>query len=224
MNQEIEKHVIKTGTVTIGIVCKDGVVLGADRRVSYAGGGGVVYFADKMKKILEITDRIITTVAGGAADAKKEIQVLRAEVRLKELRTREKASVSEVANLLSNMAYQNIRTPSMIPMIAHFLVAGRDSEGVWLYDVSPDGHLKDVKKYASSGAGIMQVDAILDSEYREGMSLQEAVNLIKKCIITTSGREPSVGAGMDIYTITKDSLKQVVEQEALLDFKDIKSK
>ncbi len=224
MNEEIAKHVLRTGTVTMGIICKDGIVLGADRRVSYSGGSGVVYFADKMKKILEISDRIITTVAGGASDAKKTVEILRAEIRLKELRTREKPSVQEVASLLANMTYQNIRTPSMIPSIAHFLVAGYDSEGYRLYDVSPDGYIKEAKRYASSGAGIMQVDAILDSEYKEGMSLQEGVVLVKKCIIAASGREPSVGAGMDIYTITKDSLKQVVEQEALFDFRDIKTK
>ena len=56
MDEEIAKHVLKTGTLTIGIVCKDGIVVAADRRQSYGGqGGGVSYLAGTAKKILEIS-------------------------------------------------------------------------------------------------------------------------------------------------------------------------
>lgn len=222
MNEEIAKVVLKTGTVTIGLVCKDGVVLGADRRVSYAGHGGVSYLADKMKKMLEINERIIVTIAGGASDAKRIAELIKAEIRLKELRTRSKASVSEVANFLSQVVYQSIRTPSMIPSITHFLVGGYDEEGVHLFDVGPDGHIKEVRTYATSGSGIMQADPIIDSEYKQGMSTSEGAELIKKCIIASTGRDPSVGAGIDIYVISRDGFKQVTEQEATLKFNDIK--
>jgi proteasome beta subunit len=222
MDEEISKHILKTGTVTLGIICKEGIVLAADRRVSYGGGGGVSYLADKLKKIVEINNRIIATIAGGAADAKRIANLIRAEFRLKELRVKEKVSIEEAASFLGNVVYQAIRTPSMIPSITHFLVAGYDEEGYHLFEVSPDGHIKESKTYATSGAGIMQADPILDSEYKEGMSFDEGIALAKKCIEASSGRDPSVGAGMDIYTIKKDSLKQVVEQEAIVQFRDIK--
>ena len=223
MSEEINSKVLKTGTVTLGLVCKDGVVLGADRRVSYAGqGGGVSYFADRLKKIVHINERIIATIAGGAADAKRIASMIKAEFRLKELRTNEQISVEEAANFLANIVYRTIRTPSMIPSITHFLVAGYDDSGCHLFDIGPDGHIKHTQTYASSGAGIVQADPILDSEYRTGMSLNEGVELVKKCIIASSGREPSVGAGMDIYKITKNSVNQDVKQEAETVFNDVK--
>lgn len=221
METEIEKHILKTGTVTIGIVCKDGVVLGADRRVSYGGGGGVSYLADKLKKIIEINDRLLVTMAGGASDAKKIISLVRAEFRLKELRSKTRISTEEAASFLSNVVYRSIRTPSMIPSITHFLLAGYDEQGYHLYDIGPDGHIKEAKRYATSGAGIMQADPIIDSEYTDNMTLAQGIELVQKCIRASAGRDPSVGAGMDIYTITKDKITQVIEQEAKLKFDNL---
>ena len=53
MDAELKKHIIKTGTLTIGIVCKDGIVLAADNRATYASGNAVVYIAGKnLEKIM----------------------------------------------------------------------------------------------------------------------------------------------------------------------------
>ncbi|MDT9150907.1 hypothetical protein RSW37_24565, partial [Escherichia coli] len=77
----------------------------------------------------------MVTMAGTASDAMKVVNLIRAEFRLKELKTKEEISISEAANLLANILFNNIRTPSMIPSIAHFLLTGYDSEGVSLFDV-----------------------------------------------------------------------------------------
>jgi len=222
MNEEINKNVLKTGTVTIGIVCKDGIVLAADRRTSFGGQGGVSYLAGKAKKVLDISKKLIATMAGVASDAKKVASIIGAEIRLKELKTREEVSVKEAAHLTANMVFQNIRTPSMIPSISHFLLAGYDSKGTHLYDISPDGYIEEVKDYAVSGAGLMQVHPILDSEYKKEISLQDGIKLAVKSINAAMKREPSVGAGLDIYTIKDGEIKEVLAQEAVLELRDEK--
>src|SRR5690606_20639268 len=124
------KNVLKTGTLTIGIICKEGIVIAADRRQSYGGqGGGVSYIAGSAKKVQEINERMVATTAGTASDTRRSLDIIRAEIRLKELKTRSPISVSETASLLSNMVYGNIRQPSMIPSIGHFLLAGYDDTG-----------------------------------------------------------------------------------------------
>lgn len=223
MNEEISKSVLKTGTLTLGIVCKDGIVVAADRRQSYGGpGGGVSYIASKAKKIQELNDRIIATTAGTASDSRKIVDIIKAEIRLKELKTREKITVEETANLLSNMVFHNIRTPSMIPSIAHFLLAGYDSEGFSLYDIAPDGYMQKQDDYAVSGAGVMQAHPHLDSEYKKGMSIEDGIKLAIRCLKSAMTREPSVGEGADIYVVKKDEVKQVLAQEAVYEFKDKK--
>jgi proteasome beta subunit len=221
MDEEISKNLSKTGTLTIGLVCKDGIVVAADRRVTYgAQGGGVSYIASTAKKIWELNNQIIGTMAGTVSDALKTTSYLRAEIRLRDLRTKKLTTVSEAASLLANMNFHNIRTPSMIPAIAHFLLAGRDSSGVKLYDVTPDGYAKEIETCVATGSGLMQADSILDAEYKKGMSADEGVKLAIKCIKAATAREPGVGSGADVYVVSKDGIKQVLSQEVVQEFKN----
>lgn len=220
MNEEISKSVLKTGTLTIGLVCREGIVLAADRRQSYGGQSGVAYIARSAKKIQELNDKLLATTAGNASDSRKVLDIIKAEIRLKELKTKSSLSVEEAANLLSNMVFQNIRTPSMIPSIAHFLLAGYDEQGIALFDISPDGYLEKSEDYAATGSGIMQAHPILDSEYKKGMSLDEGVKLAIKCIRASTGRDPAVGEGIDIYTIKKGEIKQVIDQKFSYELKN----
>ena len=221
-NDEISKNVLKTGTLTIGLVCKEGIVIAADKKQTYVSGGGVSYNAGVGKKILEINERMIVTTAGNASDTRKEIDIIKAELRLKELRTKVRVSVREAAAFTANMVFQNIRTPSMIPSIAHFLLAGYDEMGLALFEISPDGYIQESNTYSATGSGIMQAHPILDSEYKKGMSLEEGINLAIKCIKAATGRDPGVGAGVDIYVIKKDKIEQVIDQNLISELKDAK--
>lgn len=222
-SKEVKKHVLKTGTTTVGIVCKDGVVLAADKRGTYGGDSGVSYIASKdHDKIYAVNERIIVTVAGVASDTRRVIKLTKAELRLKELRSKQESSIKEVANLFSSIVYQNIRQFSPIMAITQFLLAGYDSEGFHLYQINPDGMLDEVKDYEATGSGMMQSHPILDSEYKKDITLEEGIKLAKKCINASIKRDPASGDGLDIYTVKKDEVKQVVKQEIVPEFKDTK--
>src|SRR3989344_5126183 len=114
MNEEISKNILKSGTSIVGIVCKDGIAMAGDRRVT-AGGQLIV---DKgYPKIFRVNDYLIASFTGGVADQQLLVKSLAAELRLQELKTRSRLSVQEAAHLLSLITYRNIRTPSMIPSI-----------------------------------------------------------------------------------------------------------
>jgi len=222
MDADLKKYIVKTGTTTIGIVCKDGIVVAADKQGSYgtSDSQGVSYIIGKdQEKIQEVTPNIIVTTAGTASDTRKNIRLVRAELKIKELRSRKKATVKEVANLFANISYQSIRQPSMIPSIAHFVLAGYDELGVHLYDISPDGFLNLGDKYVASGSGTTHVNPILDSDYKKEMTIEQGIALAKKCLLASFGRDPASGEGMDIYVVKKDSIKQVVKDKAVLEFK-----
>ena len=222
MDDELKQHVLKTGTTTVGIVCKDGVILAADRRASYGGEGGVSYIAGDHLKVHSVDDRIIVTTAGVASDTRKVIKLTQAELRLKELKTKKRPTIKEVANLFSTIVYQNIRQYSPIMAITHFLLAGYDETGVYLYDISPDGFLEKVENYQATGSGMMQSHPILDSDFKENMSMEDGIKLAKRCINASTKRDPASGEGIDVYFVTKDSVKQVLKQEIVRDFRDKK--
>ncbi|HEA46638.1 MAG TPA: hypothetical protein ENH99_02550 [Candidatus Pacearchaeota archaeon] len=212
MDQELKKHIVKTGTTTLGIVCKDGIVIAADKRASFgtSDNQGVSYIAGKdQQKIQEVTPEMIVTTAGTASDTRRIIKIVRAELKLKELKTKSKPSIKQAANLFSNIAYQGIRTPSMIPSIAHFLLAGYDGEGTHLYDVFPDGFLEEKKDYTVSGSGMTHVNPILDSDYNKNITIEEGIELAKKSIKASMGRDPATGEGINIYVVKKGNIKEV---------------
>ena len=213
-DNEIKKSILKTGTLTLGLVCKDGIVIAADKRQSYGTpDGGVSYLAGKAKKIIEINDRIIVTTAGNASDARKFASILSAELRLIELRSKSEPSIKKAASLLATILYNIIRQPSMVPGIAHFLLAGYDSEGISLYNAMPDGYLEEIEDYVASGSGLRQAHPILDSEYKKDLTTKDGIELAIKCIKAALGREPGVGDGINIYVVKKGDIKEVLSRE-----------
>ena len=78
MEEDLKKHVRKTGTTTVGIVCKDGIVLAADKRGTFGGDSGVSYIASREEnKIQQVNDRIIVTIAGVSSDLQKVIKLIK---------------------------------------------------------------------------------------------------------------------------------------------------
>ena len=200
---------LKTGTTTIGLVCKDGLVLAADKRAT----SGYLISWKKFDKIIPITSTIAVTVAGTVSDVQLLVKYLKAELKLKDLRTGRDTTVKEASSLLANFVYNNIRKFSLIPGISHFIVGGVDSSGFHLYDLSPDGSIVEVDDYISSGSGSVMVFGVLETLYKKGLTVDEGVKLAAKGINAAVQRDIASGNGIDIVTITKDGIKKVFSKE-----------
>ncbi|MEK6856443.1 MAG: proteasome subunit beta [Nanoarchaeota archaeon] len=204
----MEGNYLKTGTTTVGIKCKDGVVLAADKR---AGAGIIV--DKRAQKVWKITDFLALTMAGTASDAQLITKLISAELRLMEIRKEKLVTVKEAANLLSGIVYQNIRRPSMIPGISHFILAGKDNKGFHIYDIFPDGSLSECKDFISSGSGSVMAYGVLETLYNEGMSIEEGAKLAVKCINAAIQRDMNSGDGIDVISITNNGIKTVLAKE-----------
>ncbi|MFA5019642.1 MAG: proteasome subunit beta [Candidatus Pacearchaeota archaeon] len=160
MDNEIKDSMLKTGTSIVGIVCSDGVVLAADRQVS----AGNIVVSKTFDKIIPINDRLLAAITGGVSDAQILMRIIAAELKLKELKARRKATVKESANLLGFLTFRNIRNPSMIPAIVGSLVAGIDDDGTAkLYSVEPAGSISEIKDYdANFGSGMPYILGVLE--------------------------------------------------------------
>jgi proteasome beta subunit len=205
----MEDKELKTGTTTIGLVCKDGLVLAADKRAT----SGYLISYKKFDKIISITGNIAVTVAGTVSDVQLLTKYLKAELKLKDIRTGRETTVREAANLLANFVYSNIRKFSLIPGISHFIVGGKDSAGFHLYDLSPDGSIVEVDDYISSGSGSVMAFGVLETLYKKGLSVDEGIKLAAKCVNAAVQRDIATGNGIDIVTITKEGVKKVFSRE-----------
>jgi len=200
---------LKTGTTTLALQCKGGIVLAADKRAT----SGYLISHKKFDKIMNISDNIAVTVAGTVSDVQLLAKYIRAELKLKLIRTNRESSVKEAANLLSMMVYNNIRKLSLIPGISHFLIGGKDDEGFHIYDLAPDGSIIDVDDYTTSGSGSVMVYGVLETLYDKKISVEEGIKLAVKSINAAVQRDIASGNGIDVVTITKDGVKKVISKE-----------
>ena len=137
---------------------------------------------------------------------------MRAELRLKRIRTDEEPSVKQAGNLLANILYQNIRKMSMVPGIVSFLLGGKDSEGYKLYDLGIDGSISLMDEYYSTGSGSVFAFGVLEVLYKKGLTVKEGIELAKKAIGAAIVRDMPTGNGIDIYTITEKGAQRVETQ------------
>ncbi len=200
---------LKTGTTTLGLMCKDGIVLAADRRAT----AGYFVAAKKVDKVLKITDDIAVTIAGTVSDIQLLIKLIKAELKLKHLKTGKVNTVKEATNLLAGIVYNNIRKFSLIPGITHFVVGGKDAEGFHLYDLSPDGSITDIDDYVSSGSGSLFVYGVLEGDYKKDINIKAGIDLALKGINTSIKRDIASGNGIIVFTITDKGVKKVLEKE-----------
>lgn len=205
-----KEKALQSGTTTLAIVCKDGIVLGADRRSAFFGGF-VTY--KRAKKILPITDWIVVTTAGVVSDIELLVKIIKAELKLKELQTNRAPNVKEAANLLAGLNYEIFRAPTLIPGIASFLIAGKDESGFHAYSVGPDGSLLEILDFAADGSGEVFVLGVLETIYKKDISVEEGVKIALKALNAAIERDLHSGNGIDIVTITNKGIQTVVEKE-----------
>lgn len=207
--KELRSKLVKSGTTTLGIICKDGVILAADRRATAEH-----FIAHKhIEKIVPITDNVAVTTAGLVSDIQLISKLTKAELKLKRIRTKLKPTVKEAANLFATILYHNIRKFSPILGIAAFIVGGVDDNGFWLYDAAPDGAALEYKDYVSTGSGSILAYGVLESQYNPNITVKEGVKLAIKAVNTALQRDSASGSGIDVVAITRDGVKKVYEEE-----------
>lgn len=182
--------------------------MAADKR---ATAGNWIVGRD-IEKVVPIVDDIAVTIAGTVSEIQRVIKLVRAELKLLEVRTNRKVTVKDTANLLTTMNYYNIRQMGEWA-IAAFLVAGKDINGFSAYEVSPDGVITKIDKFTSDGSGSSFAIGVLESKYKKGMSVSEGSKLAVDAINSAQLRDSASGSGFDVYTITADGLKKIITKD-----------
>ena len=201
-----DNKTLKTGTTTLAIVCKDGLVVAADRRST---AGSMVY-GKASKKIQTIEENHVVTTSGSVSDIQLTVKIIKAQVKLDEMRRGKKLMTKEIANLIAGLNYSALRTTYAI---SSFLLAGRDERGFHVYDITPDGSIIEVQDYAGDGSGVMFTTGVFEANYRKDMGVDEGVKLAVKAMNAALQRDIYSGNGIDVITITSKGIKQVIDKE-----------
>lgn len=192
------------GTTTIGLVCRDGVVLATERR---ATAGNLI--ANKAtQKLFKIDSNLGITVAGLVGDAQVLARYLRAEVSLYRLRRNAPMSAEGAATLLANILSGN----RMFPYYAWLILGGVDGRGGHVFSVDPaGGSIED--KYVSVGSGSTFAYGLLEEGYAQGMTVQDGVDLALRGLTVAMKRDSASGDGYIVHTITSKEYREFAEDE-----------
>lgn len=190
---------VESKTTTVGLTLRDYVVLAADKR---ATAGPAVYHK-AVKKIAKITDRAAMTISGLVADAQILVDNMRYIVREYELSTGRPMSIRAMASNLSLILSTYLR---IYPFIVQLLLGGYDEkEGPSLYYLDLYGTVTR-EKYMATGSGSPVAFGVLESGYREDLTLEAAVDLAVKAVTAALSRDGFSGEGVDVLVIGRDGV------------------
>ena len=197
---------IKTGTTCIGLLFKDGVILAADRRIT--AGGMIV--ANNTTKIYDISNNILATTSGHAADNQLFVRIVQSEAKLLELKNERQIKVKEAAMIFNSMQYSALRSQGSVVSL---IVGGYDnSQGASLWNLGPDGTIVANDGFVVDGSGSLFIKAIFDNEYKPNMTKDEALKLIEKGFKSSFNNDNASGGGFIVKFVTKEGIEEVTRK------------
>jgi proteasome beta subunit len=195
MSQEI----MVPGAASVGIKCKDGVVLGSDRRAIW----GYTVTNKSTRKVFPVTDYIGIACYGLIGDFQMITKILRAQAQLYKFEAYRRISTKSMAKLLSNYLYSR----KMAPFYTNLVIAGMDVDGPKLYTLDAIGSLIP-EDYGAAGTGMLLSMGILEAEYQEDLTIEDGEKLIEKVIRNSMKRDAMSGNGIDVLKITESGTQE----------------
>jgi proteasome beta subunit len=198
-----EERLLK-GTTTIGLVCKDGVVLATERRAT----AGSFISNKQTQKLFKIDANIGITIAGLVGDAQVLTRYLKAEVSLYRLRRSAPLTAEGAATLLANILSGN----RYYPYYAWLILGGVDAKGSHVFSVDPAGGCIE-DKYVSVGSGSTIVYGLLEEGYSRDMSTSDGVDLALRGLTAAMKRDSASGDGYLVHVISPKEYRELSEDE-----------
>jgi proteasome beta subunit len=101
-----------------------------------------------------------------------------------------------------------LQSSKYFPYYVQLIIGGVDDSGPQIFDLDAIGGIEEAKKFTSTGSGSPIALGVLEDQYKENMSIDEAKELAKRAIKAAIERDiGSGGRAIDVAIITKDGIK-----------------
>lgn len=203
MSNNVEEKILR-GTTTVGLKAKDGVVLCADMRAS----AGYFIANNNTMKIQKIDDHAGMTMAGGVADAQNITDILRYHANIHRIQKQEPIPIKSLTRLTSLIFHQN----RGYPFIADILVGGYDNDGPALFNIDMFGSVEE-KIYVTTGSGSPVAYGLLEEEFREELTVEEAKVIALRAVKAAIIRNIGTGDGINVSIIDKNGFRLLTKDQ-----------
>ena len=199
-----DEKITKTGTTTLGMVCKEGVVIATETRATM----GTLIAHKGTKKLYKIDEHLALATAGLVGDLQVLARYLNAEANLYRLKRDMKMPVESAATLMSNIMNQR----KFYPYYVQLILGGYDDTGGHVFSLdAAGGAIPD--KYTSAGSGSPFVFGVLEDKFKDDMSAEEGIDIAVRAITAAKNRDSASGGMIDVAVITKNGFKAVPEDD-----------
>ncbi len=189
------------GATAVGMIFDGGVVFASEKRIAY----GNLLVSKSTKKVFQITPKVGATCAGLVADMQILSLQIAALSRIRAMEIQRDVPPNTVAKMMSNMMYER----RFFPLLTQVIVGGVVGEPS-IYTLDPLGSVLP-DRYAAVGTGAEMALGVLDPQFREGMSEDDAVTLAKKSIRSASMRDTASGDGIDVMVVNASGAREFSE-------------
>lgn len=186
------------GATAVGITYKDGIVLGAERRITLAN-----YVLSKSgRKVFVVTDNVGAVCAGMVSDMQNLVREVGVYTKLKEFEVKRSLKPRSVAKLMSVLMFER----RYAPFITQVILGGIDDKPT-IYILDPLGSII-TDEYAAVGTGSEMAVGVMEAGYAPSMSYKDAKELALSSLRAAIARDSMSGNGIDLLTIDKSGIRQ----------------
>ncbi|KAK0514997.1 hypothetical protein JMJ35_002376 [Cladonia borealis] len=184
------------GTTTLAFRFQGGIIVATDSRAT----AGNWIASQTVKKVIEINNCLLGTMAGGAADCQYWLAYLGMECRLHELRHKRRISVAAASKILSNLVYSY---KGMGLSMGTMCAGVTPQEGPALYYIDSEG-TRLAGNLFCVGSGQTFAYGVLDAEYHYNLTEEEALELGSRSILAATHRDAYSGGFINLYHVKED--------------------
>ena len=194
------EDVLKTGTTTIGIRYKDGVVLATDQRATMNN----LIAHSNVQKLYQLSDNLGMTIAGVVGDAQLMVRYMQSEIALYEMKKGAPMTVNAAATYVANAIRQGF--------YLGLIVGGYDKTGGHIFSIDgAGGYIED--KFMSVGSGSVFALGAIQAAYKDDMNKDEAVDVAVTALNSAIKRDSASGDGMLVAYIDANGYHDVPNEE-----------
>ncbi|XP_026277827.1 proteasome subunit beta type-2 [Frankliniella occidentalis] len=161
----------------LGLACKDFAIIAADQTNAHS----IIVMNNEENKLFKISNHMAMGITGESGDTTQFAEFIAKNIQLYKMRHGYELSPSAAANFTRKTLAQHLR--SSTPYMVNMLLGGYDtnSKESGLYFIDYLGSFQKVP-FATHGYGGFFCMGIMDRFHREDMTVDEAYDVLRKCV------------------------------------------
>lgn len=197
LQTEYAKKAVRQGPPALGITCKEGVLLIADKRVVEK-----LIIPKSIEKVYEVDEHIAATATGFLMDARVLLERAQLIAQQHKLTFDEPIDILTLVKEISNIKQAYTQYGGARPF-GISLLFGAVNDEPQLFVTDPAGIFLEYKATAI-GEGETEIKEILEAKYKENMTMDEALKLAISALKKVLGKEFDINRIDGAFITMKD--------------------